>query len=166
MSYCDVCSDPILSCRCGGVRPNYADPKYTAAAAIPPSQRVEPKEIPLCHDCKGKIEGDMYVGPHYEMQCESCHEYDVAHEVKPDKPGYHLRHIEKGVLGEPSKIKEEVEEFLDACDQGVAVMALVELSDLLGAISAYLEKHHPSMSLDDLQKMRAVTERAFRNGRR
>lgn len=81
-------------------------------------------------------------------------------------PGYHSRPIKRGVLGEASKIVEECEEFVDAVDQGVKIMALVELSDLLGAMSAYLATHHPGMTLDDLQAMRLVTERAFRNGRR
>jgi hypothetical protein len=81
-------------------------------------------------------------------------------------PGYHTRPIEKGVLGEPSKIREEVDEFIDACAQGVKVMALVELSDLIGAVGAYLTKHHPGVSIDDLLAMSHVTERAFRNGRR
>jgi DNA-directed RNA polymerase subunit RPC12/RpoP len=81
-------------------------------------------------------------------------------------PGYHVRTIERGELGEPSKIFEEVEEFRDSLEQDVSVMALVELSDLMGAIAAYLEKYHPSITMDDLQKMRSVTERAFRNGRR
>lgn len=80
--------------------------------------------------------------------------------------GYHLTHIEKGVLGEASKVLEETNEFVDAVAQGVSIMALVELSDLVGAIEAYLAKHHPSMSLDDLRAMSFVTKRAFENGRR
>jgi hypothetical protein len=81
-------------------------------------------------------------------------------------PGYHLREIDKGVLGEASKVREEVEEFLDAVDQGVSIMALIELSDLIGAVQAYLEVHHPSVSLQDLIAMSNVTARAFKNGRR
>ena len=79
---------------------------------------------------------------------------------------YHVAQIPKGELGEISKIEEEFAEFKDAIAQGVAVMALVELSDMLGAIDAYLEKHHQSITLDDLNKMRMVTQRAFRNGHR
>jgi len=45
-------------------------------------------------------------------------------------------------------------------------MILVELSDILGAIEAYLDKHHPGMKLDDLKKMSDITKRAFINGRR
>lgn len=82
------------------------------------------------------------------------------------RPGYHVKPIEKGVLGEPSKVREEIEEFLDACAQGSKIMALVELSDAVGAIEAYLAKHAPGVTIDDLLIMSHITERAFRNGRR
>ena len=82
------------------------------------------------------------------------------------KPGYHVRVIHKGVLGDPSKIIEELEEFRDALDQGAILMALVELSDMIGATEAYLAKHHPSITLDDLRTMSDITKRAFVNGRR
>lgn len=84
----------------------------------------------------------------------------------PSKPGYHLACIEKGQLGELSKIKEEMEEALDAHAQNASVMVLVELSDLIGAVEAFLAKHHPSISLDDLRTFSAITKRAFENGRR
>lgn len=80
--------------------------------------------------------------------------------------GYHIKEIERGELGEPSKIREELEEFMDAIDQNCSVMALLELSDLLGAIRAYLAKHHPSISLLDLLQMAKITERAFKSGAR
>ena len=82
------------------------------------------------------------------------------------RPGYHARHIEKGVLGEASKVREEVEEFIDAVEQGVSVMALVELSDLIGAVKEYLAKQHPTVGIDELIAMSNVTRRAFENGRR
>jgi len=82
------------------------------------------------------------------------------------RPGYHLRPIEKGVLGEASKIREETEEFVEAIEQGVAVMAIAELADLYGAVEAYLAKHHPSLSMADLAAMNEATRRAFANGRR
>ena len=44
-------------------------------------------------------------------------------------------------------------------------MELVELSDLLGAIESYTKKHY-NISLDDLIKMKDITQRAFINGRR
>lgn len=78
--------------------------------------------------------------------------------------GYHLRKISKGVLGELSKIKEELEEAEDAQAQGVKIMLLVELSDMIGAIKAVAEKN--GSSLEDLLAMQKVTERAFKSGER
>ena len=80
--------------------------------------------------------------------------------------GYHLRDITKGVVGELSKIYEEVEELKDAEEQGATVMLLVELSDLIGAVKLYLESTHPSITLEDLIKMSELTSRAFKNGDR
>ena len=82
------------------------------------------------------------------------------------EPGYHIRTIEKGRLGEISKIVEEVEELKDAAEQGVRIMELVELSDLLGAIESYIQNHHSGYTIGDLQRMSDVTKRAFRSGRR
>ncbi len=78
--------------------------------------------------------------------------------------GYHLREIKRGVLGEPSKIREELEEFEDALEQGNKIMAGVELSDLLGATKAAAEKL--GFTLDDLITMHKATERAFKDGTR
>lgn len=78
--------------------------------------------------------------------------------------GYHRRVIPKGQLGNASKITEEYEEFIDACDQGNKVMALIELSDLLGAIDAYVRNWN--MDISDLLEMTEATQRAFRTGRR
>ena len=54
--------------------------------------------------------------------------------------GYHTRKIKKGMLGTSAKIREEYEEFVDAVQQGNVVMQLIELSDLLGAVDAYVKK--------------------------
>lgn len=80
--------------------------------------------------------------------------------------GYHTRAITKGVLGEVSKIREELEELEDAMGQEAEIMALVELSDLYGAMEAYLKKHHPSLGMKDVARMSSITQRAFRSGRR
>lgn len=80
--------------------------------------------------------------------------------------GYHSKVIKKGIIGEPSKIVEELEEFIDALDQKATIMSLIELSDLYGAIECYLEKYHPNLSMDDLKKMSELTKRAFKNGKR
>lgn len=81
-------------------------------------------------------------------------------------PGYHLADIARGELGEATKVREETEEFLDAVAQNAHIMALVELSDLYGAIEAYLARHHPSTTMADLATMAAITRRAFQSGRR
>ncbi len=80
--------------------------------------------------------------------------------------GYHINEIPKGVLGESSKILEEVLEVQDAEKQGARIMVLLELSDLLGAVMCYLERNYPDMKMDDLYIMNNITTRAFRSGQR
>jgi hypothetical protein len=80
--------------------------------------------------------------------------------------GYHKATIPAGVFGENSKIFEEVEEFRDALAQRNPLMALMELSDLIGAIEGWLQKYHPNVSLNDLCVMKDATARAFRDGTR
>lgn len=81
--------------------------------------------------------------------------------------GYHRTEIQKGTLGQSSKILEEVQELLDAELQENKVMALVELSDLVGAIQHYVETHYGEhLSLSDLEVMAKTTRRAFDHGRR
>lgn len=63
-------------------------------------------------------------------------------------PGYHLINIEKGCNGEPSKIIEEIIELIDAESQNAKIMALIELSDLLGAIELYVNKYEIQYFLD------------------
>lgn len=84
----------------------------------------------------------------------------------PPGPGYHIKKPEKGVYGEFSKIKEELQELEDALSQGAKIMALHELSDMIGAMKAFLEKYYDGFSLDDLEKMSDITQRAFLNGER
>lgn len=79
--------------------------------------------------------------------------------------GYHSKKIQKGVLGTPSKIQEEFEEFKDALDQNNHVMALVELSDMLGAIDSYVRRRY-SITVDDLLVMTLATQSAFKDGDR
>ena len=86
--------------------------------------------------------------------------------TSPQPAGYHLRTIPRGEVGELTKVAEELAEALDAEEQAVQVMVILELSDLVGAIELYLEKHQPGITLDDLIKMARVTQRAFRSGAR
>lgn len=78
--------------------------------------------------------------------------------------GYHLKKIYKGTLGDASKIQEEYEEFMDALEQENKIMAIQELSDLIGAIELYVENYN--LTLKDLIIMRDATKRAFEDGRR
>ncbi len=78
--------------------------------------------------------------------------------------GYHVRNIPRGQFGEYSKIVEEVAEFEDAIDQGCKVMALMELSDVVGAIQGYLDMHFPGTTIDDLCLMAAISARVHTSG--
>ncbi len=78
--------------------------------------------------------------------------------------GYHTKEIKRGVFGEPSKIREEFEEFEDALTQRNPVMAIIELSDLVGAIDGYIRKFN--LTIDDLVAMKEATHRAFMDGTR
>jgi hypothetical protein len=82
------------------------------------------------------------------------------------KPGYHLDAIPKTCdLGSLDKIIEEYQEFIDAVKQKTHVMALVELSDLIGAIDLYTKANF-NLSIDDLKLFSSITQRAFINGHR
>lgn len=63
--------------------------------------------------------------------------------------GYHLTKIEKGTLGDFSKVIEEFMEFEDACAQDCHIMALVELSDLVGSLKHYFKKNGQQNKWDD-----------------
>jgi len=78
--------------------------------------------------------------------------------------GYHLKQIEKGNLGEISKIREEFEELMDANEQKNPVLEICELCDLLGAIEAYAKKWN--LTLRDLNNMKEATIKAFKDGTR
>lgn len=78
--------------------------------------------------------------------------------------GWHLRRIDKGILGNASKILEECEEFLDAEDQKLPILVLWELSDVIGAIEAYLKKFHPSIKIEDLIAHAKKNSEMFRTG--
>lgn len=79
--------------------------------------------------------------------------------------GYHKFNIQKGVLGEYSKITEEIQELEDAKLQDANVLVICELCDLIGAIEAYAEKQF-NLSLDDLIKMKEMTKQSFQEGKR
>ena len=88
------------------------------------------------------------------------------HVAQAGKMGYHLRKTFKGQFGEISKIEEELDELKEALEQENKIMAMCELSDVYGALKGYLEKHFPSVTMDDLKTMAEATERAFKDGDR
>lgn len=77
---------------------------------------------------------------------------------------YHNVSIEKGILGEFSKIKEEFQELEDAVTQDNKVLQICELCDLIGAIELY--SHKFNLSLQDLIQMKESTKNAFKSGSR
>lgn len=79
--------------------------------------------------------------------------------------GYHTYIIQKGKLGQFSKIAEEFEELSDAVDQNNPVLELCECCDLIGAIEAFTKKHY-NVTLEDLIKMKDCTADAFKKGER
>lgn len=79
--------------------------------------------------------------------------------------GYHTSSIKKGEMGAFSKVEEEIQELLDAAKQGVHGLIICELSDLLGAIEAFVEKRY-NLSLYDLIKFKDLTKKAFEDGTR
>ena len=78
--------------------------------------------------------------------------------------GYHNTKIKKGVLGESSKIQEELDELKDAEKQKCKILAHVELSDIYGALEACAENH--GLTMADLKQMADLTKRAFKSGSR
>lgn len=82
------------------------------------------------------------------------------------KPGYHETIIPKYKIGEVGKITEEYYEFMDAIKNKNKLMALIELSDLIGSIEHYLKEEFPGINMQDLEIMNKTTQKAFINGRR
>lgn len=78
--------------------------------------------------------------------------------------GYHKREIEKGVIGEFSKIREEFEELTDAEEQSCKGLIICELCDLVGAIEEYVKKYN--LTLADLVQFSDMTKSAFKEGKR
>ncbi len=76
--------------------------------------------------------------------------------------GYHTVRIKRGILGETSKIQEELDELKDAERQNVKILIHCELADLYGALEARAAKYGLTMS--DLHDMARLTELAFQRG--
>ena len=71
-------------------------------------------------------------------------------------PGYHLREIPtQGTFGEPSKIREELEELEEALEQDNRILAICELADLYGALEGIADKL--GVTMPEVAKMAAAT---------
>lgn len=79
--------------------------------------------------------------------------------------GYHKIEIKKGILGEYSKIQEEMEELKDAVEQEDKVLQICELTDLIGAIESFSEIKF-GLTLEDLKKFSDKTKSAFKEKKR
>jgi len=79
---------------------------------------------------------------------------------------YHTKEIQKGVYGEPSKIREELEEFEDGVLQQNKLLILCELADMIGAVEGYLDNNFPDITVEDLISMARLTKKAFIAGDR
>jgi hypothetical protein len=77
---------------------------------------------------------------------------------------YHISAIRKGKLGKSSKIQEELDELIDSEMQGNKIMAMLELSDIYGALEAVAEEY--GLTIEDLKIMSEATKRAFVSGTR
>lgn len=85
----------------------------------------------------------------------------------PKLSGYHIDIIPKEPIGTAEKVMEEALELVDACKQANPVMALVEMSDIIGGIQLLLESDFGgSVSIEDLITMANTTRRAFESNRR
>lgn len=78
--------------------------------------------------------------------------------------GYHNTKIERGILGEYSKIREEFDELTDAVQQDCKGLIICELCDMIGAIEEYIKKYN--LTIDDLKQFSDLTKRSFKDGSR
>jgi hypothetical protein len=80
--------------------------------------------------------------------------------MKSENPGYHINVIDKGVYGEFSKVAEEFQEVQDAWEQKCSIMAIVELSDMLGAMETFYPNFHKHLE----QAREQLRHRIVQNG--
>lgn len=98
----------------------------------------------------------------FETKIEDSRLWEIMDDLlKGQKPGYHLREIPKGVVGEASKILEEAAEFAEALEQGAKLMAIIELSDMRGAVEAYLKNYHDGVTLQELERAPALRQLGY-----
>ena len=115
---------------------------------------------------KARVVSEKYASPNpFTASLPEPRIWEIIRDVV-GVPGYHMRDIPRGELGELSKIREEMDELQDSVAQGARIMQLMEMSDMIGAMEAFMDRHHPGYTMDDLIKMKNITRRAFVNGKR
>lgn len=77
---------------------------------------------------------------------------------------YHINKIPRGNYGDISKVQEEVCEFIDAKEQNVRIMEMLELSDIYGALEAVANTYN--LTMEDLKAMSDRTKESFNSGER
>ena len=121
----------------------------------------------VCSRCNGRGTINLVVsaGNHRTVPCDKCHGKNGLDktETAPEF-GYHTVKIAKGKIGYSSKIREELEELVDAENQNVKILVHCELADLYGALKAYALR--VGLTMDDLKEMEALTHNAFKQGHR
>lgn len=63
---------------------------------------------------------------------------------------FHKREIIKGEYGQLSKIREELDEAVDAEEEGQELLLIIELADIIGAVRGVANKY--GITLDQLIK--------------
>lgn len=74
----------------------------------------------------------------------------------------HLTEIIKGEYGKVSKIREELSELDDAIAQNSRILAIIELSDLYGALEGVIEGM--GMTMEDLKTFSDIVKKDKQNG--
>lgn len=121
------------------------------------------EKFATCTSCSGPLTVRQTMG----LTAHSCNGrwVFVNPGAKKTAPvGYHTREIKRGVFGEISKIREELEELEDAAEQDNKIMVGCELSDLYGALRGFAE--HAGYDMEDLKKMADLSKQVFESGHR
>lgn len=75
---------------------------------------------------------------------------DVSNKHRQDNIFQHKVPVVKGILGDLSKIQEELDELKDAVAQHNNIIIYTELADLYGAIEMFVNEHCPRITMMDI----------------
>lgn len=83
-----------------------------------------------------------------------------------DDSGYHKSGFVKYNTGTLLKIKEEINECIDAEKQNDKLLLICELADVIGAVKMYIDNNDIGVTINDLDKFSQKTINAFKKGKR